>query len=379
MVKKDYYEILGVSRDASQAEIKKAYRRLAMKYHPDRNRSGEAEERFKEISEAYAVLSDPEKRRLYDTYGHAGIDERFSQEDIFRSASFEDIFSDLGFGSIDRIFDMFFGGGGARRTPRRGADLRFDMEITLEEAAKGAEKVVSYRRLETCERCSGSGAEPGSGRSTCPSCGGRGSVGFTQRTPFGTYSQFTTCSRCRGEGSILEKPCCECRGAGRVEKLRKLTVKVPPGVDTGARLRLAGEGEAGEQNAPPGDLYIVIHVREHEIFRRAGNDLYIEVPITFSQAALGSEIDVPTIDGGSAKVKIPPGTQTGESFRLRGLGMPTLNGYGRGDLVVSVIVRTPTKLTKEERELFERLAELERAREKGIFTRIAEEVRGVFR
>lgn len=379
MGKKDYYEILGVSRDASQAEIKKAYRRLALKYHPDRNKSKEAEEKFKEISEAYAVLSDPEKRRLYDMYGHAGIDERYSQEDIFRSARFEDIFADLGFGGIDRIFDIFFGGGAARRAPARGADLRFDMEITLEEAAKGAEKVVSYRRLETCERCGGSGAEPGSGRVTCPACGGRGSVGFTQRTPFGTYSTFTTCSRCGGEGSIVSNPCRECRGAGRVERVRRLSVKIPPGVDSGARLRLAGEGEAGERGAPPGDLYIVIHVREHEIFKRVGNDLYIEVPITFSQAALGAEIEVPTIDGDSATVKIPSGTQTGETFRLRGRGMPLLNGYGRGDMVVKVVVRTPTKLSKEERELFERLAELEKAREKGIFQRIAEEVRGAFR
>ena len=312
-------------------------------------------------------------------YGHAGIDERYSQEDIFRSARFEDIFADLGFGGIDRIFDMFFGRGAARGAPRRGADLRFDMEITLEEAAKGAEKVVSYRRLETCSHCGGSGAEPGSGRVTCPTCGGRGSVGFTQRTPFGTYSQFTTCSRCGGEGSIIAKPCRECRGSGRVERLRRLSVKIPPGVDSGARLRLAGEGEAGERGVPPGDLYIVVHVREHELFKRAGSDLYIEVPVTFSQAALGAELEVPTIDGDTERVKIPPGTQTGEVFRLRGRGMPVLNGYGRGDLLVKVVVRTPTKLTKEERELFERLAELEKSREKGLFQRIAEGVRGTFR
>jgi len=379
MAKRDYYEILGVPRNASQEEIKKAYRRLALKYHPDRNKSKEAEEKFKEISEAYAVLSDPEKRKLYDMYGHAGIDERYSQEDIFRSAHahFEDIFSDLGFGGIDRIFDIFFGGG--RRAPQRGADLRFDMEITLEEAAKGTEKVVRYRRLETCGRCNGTGAEPGSGLITCPACGGSGRVGFTQRTPFGTFSQFTTCSRCGGEGSVVARPCRECGGAGRVERLRKLSVKIPPGVDSGARLRLAGEGEAGEKGAPPGDLYIVVHVREHEIFKRAGNDLYVEVPITFSQAALGAEIEVPTIDGDTEKVKIPAGTQTGEVFRIRGRGMPVLNGYGRGDLLVRVVVRTPTKLSREERELFEKLAELEKAKGRGIFQRIAEEVRGAFR
>jgi molecular chaperone DnaJ len=203
-------------------------------------------------------------------------------------------------------------------------------------------------------------------------------VGFTQRTPFGTYSQFTTCSRCGGEGRVVATPCSRCRGAGRVERLRRLSVKIPPGVDSGARLRLAGEGEAGERGAPPGDLYIVIHVKEHELFKRAGSDLYIEVPITFSQAALGAELEVPTIDGDSERVKIPAGTQTGEVFRVRGRGMPVLNGYGRGDLLVRVVVRTPTKLTKEERELFERLAELEKSREKGLLRRIAEGVRGTF-
>ena len=375
-MKRDYYEVLGVSRDASQEEIKKAYRRLALKYHPDRNKSKEAEEKFKEISEAYAVLSDPEKRRLYDTYGHAGIDERYSQEDIFRSARFDDIFSDLGFGGIDRIFEMFFGGGA--QAPRRGADLRFDMEITLEEAAKGAEKVVSYRRLETCGRCNGTGAEPGSGLRTCSTCGGSGRVGFTQRTPFGTYSQFTTCSRCRGEGRVVERPCRECGGAGRVERLRRLSVRIPPGVDSGARLRLAGEGEAGERGAPPGDLYIVVHVREHEVFKRAGSDLYVEVPITFSQAALGAELEVPTIDGDRERLRIPAGTQTGEVFRIKGRGMPVLNGYGRGDLLVKVVVRTPTKLSREERELFERLAELEKEK-KSVFQRIAEGVRSALR
>lgn len=373
MAKRDYYEVLGVPRNASQEEIKKAYRRLALKYHPDRNKSREAEEKFKEISEAYAVLSDPEKRRLYDMYGHAGIDERYSQEDIFRSARFEDIFADLGFGGIDRLFDLFFGG--AKHAPRRGADLRFDMEITLEEAAKGAEKVVSYRRLETCERCNGTGAEPGSGLRTCPACGGAGRVGFTQRTPFGTYSQFTTCSQCGGSGSVIAKPCSTCGGSGRVERLRRLSVKIPPGVDSGARLRLAGEGEAGERGAPPGDLYIVIHVKEHELFKRAGKDLYIEVPITFSQAALGAELEVPTIDGDTGRVKIPPGTQTGEVFRLRGRGMPVLNGYGRGDLLVKVVVRTPTKLSREERRLFERLAELEKRRGEGLLKRISRGVR----
>ncbi len=376
-MKRDYYEVLGVSRDASQEEIKKAYRRLALKYHPDRNKSKEAEEKFKEISEAYAVLSDPEKRRLYDTYGHAGIDERYSQEDIFRSARFDDIFSDLGFGGIDRIFEMFFGGGGAQ-APRRGADLRFDMEITLEEAAKGAEKVVSYRRLETCGRCNGTGAEPGSGRVTCPQCGGSGRVGFTQRTPFGTYSQFTTCSRCRGEGRVVERPCRECGGAGRVERVRRLSVRIPPGVDSGARLRLAGEGEAGERGAPPGDLYIVVHVREHEVFKRAGSDLYVEVPITFSQAALGAELEVPTIDGDREKLRIPAGTQTGEVFRIKGRGMPVLNGYGRGDLLVKVVVRTPTKLSREERELFERLAELEKEK-RGVLRRISRGMKKAFR
>lgn len=367
-MKKDYYEILGVPRNATKEEIKKAYRRLALKYHPDRNKSPEAEEKFKEISEAYAVLSDDEKRRLYDMYGHAGIDSRYSQEDIFRGVNFEDIFSDLGFGNI---FDFFFGGR-HRDRPKKGPDLRIDISITLEEAYKGGEKLIRFSKFEVCGSCSGSGAAPG-GMATCPECGGSGNIGYTRRTPFGVFSQYTTCSRCGGSGRVIVKPCRECGGSGRIRVERKLKVKIPAGIESGARLRVPGEGEAGKDGAPPGDLYIVVHVKEHELFRREGDNLFVDVPISFSQAALGGEIEVPTLDG-SARLNIPAGTQTHTVFKLRGRGMPRIRG-GKGDLYVRVIVKTPEKLTPEMRKLFERLAELENSKKKGVFERIAREVK----
>ncbi len=371
-MKKDYYEILGVPRNATKEEIKKAYRRLALKYHPDRNKSPEAEEKFKEISEAYAVLSDDEKRRLYDMYGHAGIDSRYSQEDIFKGVNFEDIFSDIGFGFGD-IFDFFFGGGRrAKSSPRRGQDLRIDIEISLEEAYRGGEKLISFYKFESCRACNGTGAAP-QGLAACPECGGSGTVGYTRRTPFGVFSQYTTCSRCGGRGRVITKPCRECGGDGRVRVERKLKVKIPAGIESGARLKVAGEGEAGEGGAPPGDLYIVVHVKEHKLFRREGDNLFVDVPIGFSQAALGGEIEVPTLDG-KAKLKIPSGTQTHTIFKLRGKGMPRIHG-GKGDLYVRVIVKTPEKLTPEMRKLFERLAELENSRKKGVFEKLVGEVK----
>ncbi len=381
-MKRDYYEVLGVSRDASKDEIKKAYRRLAMQYHPDRNKSSDAEEKFKEISEAYGVLIDDEKRRQYDMFGHAGIDGRYTREDIFRGINFEDIFAGLGFDFMnpESIFQSFFGGGRSRqrRGPLRGADLRFDMEITLEEAAKGTEKKIRYPRLDRCEVCGGTGAAPGTSLGTCSTCNGSGQVGFTKRTPFGQFTSVSTCSRCGGEGQTVETPCSKCRGTGKVKVTKQLIVKVPPGVDTGSRLRLSGEGEAGDRGGPHGDLYVVIHVKPHELFVREGEDLYLEFPITFSQAALGSRVEIPTLDGSSI-LKIPPGTQSGTVFRLRGKGMPKMRGYGRGDIHVRVQVRTPTNLSLEERRLFQELAKYEeRKSKKGLFSRVVDGVRNTF-
>jgi molecular chaperone DnaJ len=387
--KRDYYEILGVGRDATQEELKKAYRRLAKEFHPDKvppERKKEAEEKFKEISEAYGVLSDEEKRAYYDRYGHAGIDQRYTSEDIFGSINFEDLFGDFGFGGFDDLFDLFFGGRRTRRRgPERGANLRFDMEITLEEAARGVETEVEIPRSETCPTCRGSRAKPGTSPRICPVCNGQGQAGQTRRTPFGRFTTFTTCPQCRGEGKIIPEPCSECRGQGMVERRRTLTIRIPRGVDTGSRIRLPGEGDAGKDGGPPGDLYIVIHIHPHEVFHREGEDLYLEVPVSFTTVALGSEIRVPTLDG-EARLKIPPGTQTGTIFRLRGEGMPSLQREGRGDLHVKVVVVTPTNLTERQKEL---LRELERERgggspdsqrgeRKTLFSRVIGDVRNSF-
>jgi molecular chaperone DnaJ len=369
--KRDYYEVLGVSRDASKEEIKKAYRRLALKYHPDRNKSPDAEEKFKEISEAYGVLSDDTKRSQYDRWGHAGIEGRYTPEDIFRAINFEDIFRDFDFG-FGSIFDMFFGRGERRRRtgPRRGADLRADIEITLEEAARGLKTNVTYPRLERCEVCNGSGARPGTSPRTCPACNGSGQVGYTKKTLFGQFTSVSTCGNCRGEGKVIDEPCTNCRGGGLVQRTRKISVKVPAGVDDGSRLRIAGEGEAGERGGMPGDLYVVVHIKPHEFFIREDEDILCEIPITFSQAALGDEIEVPTLNG-RAKMKIPPGTQSGTIFRLKGKGMPSLRGLGRGDQHVRVIVQTPTKLNKRQKELLRELARFDN-REKGFFHRMVD-------
>lgn len=358
MAKRDYYDILGVSRDASPEEIKKAYRKLAMKYHPDKNPSNreESEEKFKEISEAYAVLSDDEKRARYDKYGDAGM-EGYTTEDIFRGVDFSDIFRDFGF---DSIFDELFGFGRKSRYeyggphPRKGSDLEYKLEIPLEDAAFGSKKTIQVEKREVCDDCNGSGGKT----EICPRCDGTGQIRDVRRTPFGQFVNITPCNRCRGEGKIITEPCSECNGKGKVRRTSNIKVEIPPGVDTGNRLRIAGQGEPGANGGPPGDLYVDIRVKPHETFKRDGDDIYYEAPITFSQAALGATIAVPTLDG-NAKVKVPAGTQTEKSFRLKRKGMPKLHGLGRGDEWVKVRVVTPTSLSKEEKNLFKELSKLE--------------------
>ncbi len=367
--KRDYYEVLGVARGVSEEELKRAFRKLARQYHPDVNKSPEAESRFKEIGEAYDVLSDPEKRRIYDQFGHAGLNSQgyggFQGFEGF--GSFADIFEQ---------FDSFFGGAaraGSRRGPQRGADLRYDLEISFEEAAFGTEKTLDIPRQETCETCHGSGAAQNTQPQTCPQCNGTGEVRRVQQSVFGQFVNVTACSRCQGEGKIITTPCPECRGQGRVRKMRKLTVKIPAGVDNGQQIRLSGEGESGPKGGPPGNLYVVLEVRPHRIFKREGSDVFYELPISFAQAALGDEIEVPTIDG-SEMLVVPGGTQTGKTFRLREKGIPHLRGMGRGDQYVTVRVSTPTQLSSRERQLFEELAKLEehqiKPQERGFFDRV---------
>jgi molecular chaperone DnaJ len=342
---RDYYEVLGVPRNASDQEIKSAYRRLALKYHPDRNSGDkEAEERFKEAAAAYGVLGDPDKRQRYDTYGHAGVGAAGPggfDPSIF--ADFSDILGDFfGFG------DAF----GRRRGPRRGSDLRYNLEVSLEEAAFGTEAQLRIPRAETCSACSGSGAAPGSAPTTCPTCRGAGQVTFQQ----GFFSVARTCSHCRGSGRVVTKPCPTCEGEGQVPIERSLQIKIPPGVDTGSQLRIGGEGEPGPQGGAPGDLYVVIRVLDHAFFRRDGVHLYCEVPVSVPHATLGGPLEVPTLDGTTTKVQVPEGTQSGSVLRVRGQGIPQLGGRGRGDLHVLVRVVVPRHLSAEQRKLFEQLA-----------------------
>jgi molecular chaperone DnaJ len=384
MEKRDYYETLGIDRDSSNEEIKKAYRKLAMKYHPDRNPGDKgAEDRFKEISEAYAVLSDEGKRSRYDRFGHAGM-EGYTAEDIFRGADFSDIFKDLGFGGgfetiFERffggrsggasIFDTFFGGGEREEEIHKGRNLRYDLNITLKDAAFGLNSELEIPKFIKCPTCDGSGAKPGTKSRVCPTCRGMGHTQTTRRTAFGSFITTENCRRCGGRGEIIDSFCPDCHGEGRVRRNRRISIKVPPGVDTGSKLKIRGEGEAGPKGAIPGDLYVVIHVKEDEIFRREGNNIICEVPISFTQAALGDDIEVPTLNG-TAEVKIPPGTQTGTTFRLRGEGIASLKGYGRGDERINVRVVTPTNLSKEQKELLKRYAEEEKMDfRKGFFGR----------
>ncbi|HEX4707001.1 MAG TPA: molecular chaperone DnaJ [Candidatus Udaeobacter sp.] len=354
--KRDYYDVLGVGRNATEEEVKRAYRKLAVKFHPDKNPDDpQAEEKFKELGEAYDVLMDPQKRAAYDRFGHAAFAQGGGG---FGGATFHDpfeifreVFGGAGFGG--GIFETFFGGGGRTEDRRRGSDLRYDMEIKLEEAAFGAEKQIEIEKLDTCDKCGGSGAEPGSRAIRCPSCGGRGQVVSSR----GFFQISQTCPHCHGAGEIIEKPCQKCRGDGRIEKLSRINLKIPAGIREGTRLRSLNNGEAGVNGGPPGDLYVVIHVKEHKIFQREGDDLYCEVPIPFWVATLGGEIDVPTLEG-RAHLKVPAGTQGGQMFKLRGKGIVNVNGRGHGDLFARLIVEVPSRLNAEQRGKLEEFAAL---------------------
>ncbi|HEV8543627.1 MAG TPA: molecular chaperone DnaJ [Verrucomicrobiae bacterium] len=357
MSKRDYYEVLGVERTATSEDVKKAYRKLALKHHPDKNPGDKAaEEKFKELGEAYDVLSEPQKRAAYDQYGHSAFDPRSRG---FRpgAGGFHDpfeVFREVfGSGNASSIFDDLFGGGRADPSaPHRGADLRYDMEISFEEAVVGVEKEISLTKLDQCEHCHGSGAESGSGRKVCPTCGGRGQVVMSR----GIFSIAQTCGRCEGTGQIIDKPCRVCQGAGRREKTSKIKLKIPAGVDAGARLRSGGNGEAGQRGGAPGDLYVVLHVKPHDLFQRDGDDLLCDVPIQFVQAALGAEVEVPTLTG-KAQIRIPAGTQTHTVFRLKGKGVKSLQGYGHGDLHVRIVVEVPRNLNATQKAKLQEFAE----------------------
>lgn len=370
MEKRDYYEVLGISRNASEDDIRNAFRRLARKYHPDVNDSPDAEERFKEINEAYGVLSDEEKRAAYDRFGHQGV--KVANGGVDWSANFSDFEDILG--------DLFgFGGFGGRarsrrRTaPRRGADLQYRVTLDFDEAVFGVEKEIEITRDEVCSTCGGSGAKPGTSPQTCPQCGGRGEIRQTRQTLLGSMVQVTTCPTCNGEGKTIETPCPTCHGTGTERKTRKKKVTIPAGVDDGTRIRLSGEGQPGENNGPPGDLYILIRVRPHKYFRRRDQEILLDLDVNIAQATLGAKVEVPTVDG-DVKLKIPPGTQPGSVIRMRGKGVPRLRNDGRGDQLVVINVRIPEKLDEEERELFEQLAEKMDSevlpQERGFFDRL---------
>jgi molecular chaperone DnaJ len=346
MSKRDYYEVLGVDRDSSDRDIKKAFRRMAMKYHPDRNPDDkEAEDKFKEVNEAYEVLSDAQKKAAYDQYGHAGVDPNMRGGAGGYGGGFEGNFSDI-FGDV--FGDIFGGGGGrgGRSSVQRGADLRYNMEMTLEEAVRGVEKSIKVPTLVACETCDGSGAKPGTSAKVCGTCGGQGQVRMQQ----GFFSVQQTCPACHGRGTQVKNPCRTCRGEGRRQDQKTLSVKIPPGVDTGDRIRLSGEGEVGANSGPAGDLYVQVSVRDHAIFERDGKDLYCEVPVSFVDSALGGELEVPTLDG-RVKLKIPAETQSGKLFRLRGKGVKPVRGGAQGDLMCRVQVETPVNLTEKQKEL----------------------------
>jgi len=346
---KDYYEILGVSKDASSEEIKKAYKKLAKKYHPDLNKDADAADKFKEISEAAAVLGDPQKRHQYDQFGKADFGQGGFDFRDFASSGFDfrSIFDEIFAGFGGQGFDIF---GGRRQGPRRGRDILYDIEITLEEAATGTKKIVEIDSYTECPACKGTGAKKKSDIVTCSECHGTGTVRHARRTPFGMFATQTTCPKCRGTGEYTENPCTKCSGQGRIEKEIQFEVKIPAGVDNGIKLRVPGKGEAGEKGAPAGDLYVQVHVKKHKYFERRGNDVYVEVPVPFATAALGGEIEVPTLKG-KTKIKIPPGTQGGKIFRLKGKGISDLHGYSDGDENIIIQIDVPKKITKKQKEL----------------------------
>jgi len=380
--KKEYYKTLGVDRGSSQDEIKRAYRRLAKKYHPDLNKENhkESEEKFKEVSEAYEVLSDSQKRANYDKFGSAGVDfgrGGFEWSNFTRFSDVEDIFGglfkDLFGGNFGRaqggssMFDDLFGrghtGADAGYRPEKGSDIRYDLEIDLEEAAMGMEEEIAIAKEDVCPVCSGTGASAG-GLETCATCGGTGQVKRVQRQGFAQFISIGSCPRCRGTGKEIKDPCENCNGNGKIKVNKKILVKMPAGVDTGSRLRIAGEGNAGERGGPPGDLYVMIHVREHEFFKRGGNNLFCDVPVRFAQVVFGDEIELMTVEGGTVRLKMPAGTQSGTVFRLKNKGMPDLRGYGRGNMLAKVQVITPSKLSKRQKELLRELDEGEEAENK---------------
>lgn len=365
MEKRDYYDVLGVQKSAGKDEIKGAYRKLALQYHPDRNKDPGAAEKFKEISEAYAVLSDDEKRGEYDQFGRAGVYQKYNQEDLFRGADFDSIFRDLGIGGFGGIFERFFGGLGGLggfegfsqfqgRGAPRGDDLAYDLEISFEEALRGASRDIEVPRLSECRTCNGSGAQPGSSRKTCRECNGRGRVQKVRRTGFAQFVQITVCPKCNGEGTIIDKPCKNCHGSGLERARKKLQVKIPPGADEGQSLRLRGEGNM-VQGGRAGDLYVRIHLRPHPEFKRQGDNVIYETKISYPKAVLGGELEVPCIDG-RAMVKIPPGTRAGTIFRLDGKGFPSVEGWGKGDELVRVDLAVPRDLSRKQRELLEEFA-----------------------
>ncbi|MBI4216801.1 MAG: molecular chaperone DnaJ [Chloroflexi bacterium] len=347
VTKRDYYEVLGVSRDASEAELKKAFRKLAFQYHPDRNKDSGAEARFKEINEAYEVLSDPQKRAAYDRFGHA-------QGPAFGGRGFEGF---PGFGGFGDIFDSFFGGTAtaARHGPQRGGDLRYRLSLSFKEAVFGCEKEIEVSRSEVCSRCAGSRSEPGSPPVVCPQCQGRGEIRRVQSSLFGQFVNVTTCDRCGGEGHLIASPCRQCQGRGQERQTRRLEVKIPAGVDDSSQIRLTGEGDAGARGGSPGNLYVALSVQPHELFQRSGDDILLELAINVAQAALGEELEVPTLDG-PVVVKIPSGIPSGKIIQLKGKGVPHLRGQGRGDQLVKVVVETPQRLTTEQKKLFQELA-----------------------